>query len=149
MSNAINPQNAVYAILADSVYWDVRYGINPKTGMLDSLNSNWTPVPQGWKLIQQVSKSGNAWYQSNAFTARAYKNGNEIVIAIAGTNPKDFVGDMGANNALFTGLIQGKNGYALQAAVFYHEIKHKYPNADIKFTGQSRWWSCWNNGDIV
>lgn len=79
MSN-IN-QNAIYAILADSVYWDVRKG---GTKSDEQKTSNWTPVPTGWKLIHEVSNSGNTWYQSNAFTARAYQNGNEVVIAFAG-----------------------------------------------------------------
>lgn len=83
MSNTDVSKNAVYAILADSVYWDVReqYTDNGK-------GSNWTPVPSDWKLIHEVSKSGGSWSQSNAFTARAYQNGNEVVIAFAGTNPK-------------------------------------------------------------
>lgn len=137
MSN-IDPKAKIYAILADSVYWDVRESNYEKTK--DYSQSNWTPVPSDWKLIHEVSKSGGSWSQSNAFTARAYQNGNEVVIAFAGTNPADFVGDMGANTALFTGLLQGKDGYALQASMFYHEVKEiikNTPNATIKFAGHS------------
>lgn len=78
MSNTDVSKNAVYAILADSVYWDVRYGEND--GIIDQANSNWTPVPTGWELIKEVSGSGDIGRASNpdlaGFTARAYKNGN-------------------------------------------------------------------------
>lgn len=77
MSN-IN-QNAIYAILADSVYWDVRYGVK-EDKTLDQANSNWTPVPSDWKLIAEMSGSGDVGRASNpdlaGFTARAYKNSN-------------------------------------------------------------------------
>ncbi|WP_352259860.1 hypothetical protein [Psychrobacter sp. TB55-MNA-CIBAN-0194] len=49
MSNLTNQQKATYALLADNVYWDVRYGYddtNPTDK--DFTNSNWTPVPEGW-----------------------------------------------------------------------------------------------------
>lgn len=53
MSNSINQQNAIYAILADSVYWDVRYGVK-EDKTLDQANSNWTPIPNGWELLEEL-----------------------------------------------------------------------------------------------
>lgn len=52
MSNTDVSKNAIYAILADSVYWDVRERYT------DNGDSNWTPVPQGWQLIHEVNGSG-------------------------------------------------------------------------------------------
>jgi hypothetical protein len=46
MSDLTNEQKAVYALLADNVYWDVRYGKDKNAN--DFTNSNWTPVPDGW-----------------------------------------------------------------------------------------------------
>ena len=80
MSNLTNAEKAVYAILADSVYWDVRTGgVKPD----EQKRSNWTPVPKGWKLIAQESHSGQGVLNINGFTARAYKNDStsEVVIA--------------------------------------------------------------------
>ncbi len=65
MSNTDVSKNAVYAILADSVYWDVRYGEND--GIIDQANSNWTPIPSNWKLISELQD------KSSGFTARAFK----------------------------------------------------------------------------
>lgn len=55
MSN--QDRNAVYAILADSVYWDVRR--DNKDNAPDGSNSNWTPVPNDWTIIHEMSGSGN------------------------------------------------------------------------------------------
>ncbi len=119
MSNLTNQQKATYAILADNAYWDVRNGFNisKTTGQKDFTNSNWTPVPEGWTVIDEVSGSGKEGAKQHpeleGFSARAYKNGNQIVIAYEGTDP---------------------------AAKFYHEIKHQFKdddNVEIKFTGHS------------
>ena len=48
MSDLTNQQKATYALLADNVYWDVRYGYDEKTD--DFTNANWTPVPEGWTV---------------------------------------------------------------------------------------------------
>ena len=80
MSNLSNQDKSIYAILADSVYWDVRK-YESKIG--ETLAPNWTPVPKGWKLIAQESHSGQGVLNINGFTARAYKNDStsEVVIA--------------------------------------------------------------------
>lgn len=80
MSNLSNEQKAIYAIyaiLADNVYWDVRKGFTEINGTDDFTNSNWTPVPDGWNLIAEQSGSGeNRKYfnGTEGFTARAYQN---------------------------------------------------------------------------
>ena len=98
MSNLTNEQKAMYAILADNVYWDVRKGFTEVGGTDDFTNSNWTPVPDGWTVIDEISGSGVegrvSHPQLEGFSARAFKNGNEIVIAYAGTDDKDKSGDM-------------------------------------------------------
>ena len=132
MSNLSNQDKSIYAILADSVYWDVRK-YESKIG--ETLAPNWTPVPKGWKLIAQESHSGQGVLNINGFTARAYKNDStsEVVIAFAGTEMKN-VGDWMNNASLGLGF---SNEQAAQAAIFYHEVKHKNPNARITFTGHS------------
>lgn len=58
-----NQEKAIYAILADNVYWDVRSnGDKDNTG--DFTNSNWTPVPDGWTVIGKYDVSGSGINQS-------------------------------------------------------------------------------------
>lgn len=87
MSNLTNQEKAIYAILADNVYWDVRNGFKDNGKTKDFTNSNWTPVPSDWKIIHEVSNSGSSILSvdslTNGFTARAFQKGNEIVIAFA------------------------------------------------------------------
>ena len=107
MSNSVKQNNAIYAILADSVYWDVRYG-QKKDGALDQQNFNWTPVPTGWKIVREESGSGDEGKKNNpqleGFTARAYKNGNNIIIAYAGTDAPDLSGDWKNNLSMGNGV---------------------------------------------
>ena len=45
---------ATYALLADNVYWDVRFGYEGEGSQNpDFTNSNWTPVPEGWAVLGQ------------------------------------------------------------------------------------------------
>lgn len=58
MSNLTNEQKAIYAILADNVYWDVRHsGYDRDTNTFK--DSNWTPVPDGWTVIGKYDQSGS------------------------------------------------------------------------------------------
>lgn len=137
MSNLTNEQKATYALLADNVYWDVRKGFTEVGGQDDFINSNWTPVPDGWRVIAEESWSGdNRTYRNGTegFTARAYQNGSQVIIAYAGTDPKDALGDW-ANN-----LEMGRGAMSTQAnlaAKFYHEVKAQTGSTDITFTGHS------------
>ena len=89
MSNLTNEQKAIYAILADNVYWDVRRGYETNdAGQKDFTNSNWTPVPEGWSALTNFDHYGSTQYSENnklfnGFSARVYqKEGtNEIVIS--------------------------------------------------------------------
>ena len=71
-----NQEKAIYALLADNVYWDVRSGgIKPD----EQGNSNWTPVPDGWRVIGKYDQSGSgSMRQTNpdldGFTARVFKS---------------------------------------------------------------------------
>ena len=90
MSNLTNEQKAIYALLADNVYWDVRKGFTEVGGTDDFTNSNWTPVPDGWTVIGKYDQSGSGSMRQtkpelDGFTARVFKSGNEIVISYAGT----------------------------------------------------------------
>ncbi|MDO5638215.1 MAG: hypothetical protein Q4G18_13355, partial [Myroides sp.] len=135
MSNSINQQNAIYAILADSIYWDIR-----KETTTNITGSNWTPIPSDWTLVEEMSGSGDKGKEDNpeyeGFTARAYQNGNKIVIAYAGTHDSDIKGDVKADLYLASGL---GNQQANLAALFYQQIvvDPKYKGTDIEFTGHS------------
>lgn len=96
MSNLTNQQKATYALLADNVYWDVRNsGYNRDEDKFEA--SNWTPVPDGWMVTDEISGSGLDGKVNNSeldgFTARAYQNAEtkEIIISVAGT--EDFTTD--------------------------------------------------------
>ena len=71
-----NQDKAIYALLADNVYWDVRSANNTGTKENpDFTNSNWTPVPDGWMVIGKYDQSGSgSMRQTNpdldGFTAR-------------------------------------------------------------------------------
>ena len=72
-----NEQKAIYALLADNVYWDVRCQYDKETK--DYTFSNWTPVPDGWTVIGKYDQSGSgSMRQTNpdldGFTARVFKS---------------------------------------------------------------------------
>ena len=139
MSNLTNQQKATYALLADNVYWDVRYGYDEKTD--DFTNSNWTPVPEGWMVIDEISGSGLEGKADNpelqGFTARVFENTatNEVVISFAGTQFDDYTGDWMSGNVNSTLGVASK--HLTQAAILYHKVLKENPTADIKFTGHS------------
>lgn len=56
MSNLSNEQKAIYAILADNVYWDVRKGYEEKNNTKNFTNSNWTPVPNGFSILTNTNQ---------------------------------------------------------------------------------------------
>ena len=146
MSNLTNEQKAIYALLADNVYWDVRHsGYDRDTNTFK--DSNWTPVPDGWTVIDEVSGSGEQGKANRpdleGFTARVFKNtdSGKIVIGFAGTEDftnspiwKGWSGDGKADASLGLGF---SNEQANQAALLYQKIRHENPNADISFTGHS------------
>lgn len=115
-----------YAALSATVYNNARGAGN----VIANLPFGW--VPKGY-----VTGTG-----LNGFTAGAYQNGSDIVIAFKGTdaaldslaNALGSAVDLAADLALAVGLgsIQ-----LSQAALFYQEVKAGNPSANITFTGHS------------
>jgi Ca2+-binding RTX toxin-like protein len=108
-----------YSVLSSYVYWNAR-GVKNRNPLPDQ---NWTEI-----AYTPTSISG--------FTAGAYQNGNDIVIAFKGT-------DLGLGSAadwilgnLAAGLGLG-GPQIFQAAMFYEQIKAQNPGANITFTGHS------------
>jgi Ca2+-binding RTX toxin-like protein len=101
-------------------------------------NKNKFPIPEGWSDFFHVP---NASFPTSAgFEALSFRNGNQIVIAYAGTYPKDISGDIATDLA----LAEGSNAQLIspaqqliQAAQYYLQIKAANPSADITFTGHS------------
>jgi Ca2+-binding RTX toxin-like protein len=104
-----------YSLLSTSVY--------PRTDV------NAAPLPQGW---EKIVVTGNE--SISGFSAGAYKNGNEIVIAYTGTNEKLVKDFVVANIPAGIGLISAQ---VIEAMIFYLEIKNANPDAKITFTGHS------------
>lgn len=101
-------------------------------------NENKFPVPEGWS---DFAHAPSASYPTSAgFEALSFRKDNQIVIAYAGTYPKDIDGDIATDLA----LAEGSNAQLLspaqqlvQAAQYYLQVKAANPNADITFTGHS------------
>jgi hypothetical protein len=91
------------------------------------------PVPEGWTEYSRWPADS-----ISGFEAVAYQKGTQIVIAYAGTYPKDIDGDIATDLA----LAEGSNAQLfspaqqlIQAAQYYLQVKAA--NADITFTGHS------------
>jgi len=96
---------------------------------------NWFPAGiNDWSEYFHVPSE--TYPTSSGFEAVSFQRDNEIVISFAGTDRKDFGGDMLANVGLYIGWgsIQLK-----QAAAYYLEVKATNPDPDavITFTGHS------------
>ena len=86
---------------------------------------------QGWNTLHEFDNSS----QNKDFDARVYKRGNRIVIAFAGS-------DVGRKNDLRNdyNIMLKKASIPSQfgdAERLYNQVKSKYPNANIEFTGYS------------
>jgi len=95
---------------------------------------NWFPVPNGWTEIENSHKEN----PSSGFEATAFRNlaTDEIVISFAGTGP----GFVLTSKDWWTNfeLTKGECVQQLRdAAAYYMDIKKKYANAAITFTGHS------------
>lgn len=114
-----------YAALSAYIYRDARG------------TDNRNPLPSNWSQIDYSPGGG-----LNGFTAGAYKNGTDIVIAFKGTdtslsgliNAAGTVADVTADLALGAGL---GSTQLFQAALFYQQVKSANPDANITFTGHS------------
>ncbi len=86
---------------------------------------------QGCHTLHEFDNSS----QNKDFDARVYKQGNKVVIAFAGTNmhsKNDKVNDIAILNPL--NHIPSQFG---DAERLYNQVRTKYPNANIEFTGYS------------
>ena len=107
-----------YALLAGDSYYDTRNEVNR------------FPVPQDWILLSRIPEN-----KSSGFEASAYKNGTEVVISFAGTDPSDFTGDIFTDLALATGALCDQ---LRQAAEYYLAVKASMPvGTKITLTGHS------------
>ena len=114
-----------YAALSAAVYQNARG------------DGNVLSLPIGWDVVSYVPGGG-----LNGFTAGAYKNGTDIVIAFKGTdtslngliNAAGSAVDVTADLALAAGL---GSTQLFQAALFYQQVKSANPGANITFTGHS------------
>lgn len=114
-----------YAALSAAVYQNARG------------DGNVLSLPIGWGVVGYVPGGG-----LNGFTAEAYKNGTDIVIAFKGTdtslsgltNAAGTAADGIADLALGAGL---GSTQLFQAALFYQQVKAANPGANITFTGHS------------
>ncbi len=109
-----------YAALSAIVYNDVR-------GQFNKLPD----PPPGWSQILYDSNPG--------FTAGAYKNGNDIVIALKGSDAPALDWNTPAD-WIFTNLQAGiglGSSQLVNGALFYEAVKAANPGANITFTGHS------------
>ena len=96
------------------------------------------PIPSGWELIKLTSNSGVN--NATGFLARAYRQGNEVVVSYAGTTFED--GLKGLELDFRNGNLPAASGLTLAAQVvdaarFYLDVRKTYPGADVSFTGHS------------
>ena len=114
-----------YALMAANSY-------AVKDTVTSSINE--IPVTSDWTAIKDGRND------SSGFTARAYQNGNQIVIAYTGTTFESFGNDVGdwLTNA-FSGSGIGLTQQIVDAAKFYLDIRNNplCASAAISFTGHS------------
>lgn len=84
---------------------------------------------QGWETLNEFDNSS----KNKDFNAKVYKQGNRIVISIAGTNMES-KNDINNDRAIFLNHIPSQYG---DAERLYNQVKAKYPNAQIESTGYS------------
>ena len=84
---------------------------------------------QGWETLNEFNNSS----KNKDFNAKVYKQGNRIVISIAGTN-MDSKNDINNDRAIFLNHIPSQYG---DVERLYNQVKTKYPNAKIESTGYS------------
>src|SRR3954465_7338895 len=117
----------VYAALSARAYYDAR----------GPLNQN--PLPRNWFQLSYESEIVNG-VPAAGLTIGAFSDGNEIVIAIKGTdfligsNTGATVGDFLADAGLGLGL---GSEQVRQAALFYAKVRAQNPGIPITFTGHS------------
>ena len=79
---------------------------------------------KGWETLNEFDNSS----KNKDFNAKVYKQGNRIVISIAGTN-MDSKNDINNDRAIFLNHIPSQYG---DAERLYNQVKAKYPNTQIE-----------------
>ncbi|MFN8909152.1 MAG: lipase family protein, partial [Betaproteobacteria bacterium] len=123
------PTETEYILFAANAYSASRAVVNEKNDI---------PIPSGWELIKLTSNSGVN--NATGFLARAYRQGNEVVVSYAGTTFED--GLKGLELDFRNGNLPAASGLTLAAQVvdaarFYLDVRKTYPGADVSFTGHS------------
>lgn len=115
-----------YALMAGRAYQTTRALINQ------------FPFPTGWFEFFHVPDASSTFQAASGFEAVSFRRstatGTEIVIAYAGTDPGDLLGDIAADIGLATGI---GSVQLLQAAEYYLQVRAANPTATITFTGHS------------
>lgn len=89
------------------------------------------PIPEGWEAVRDSHFND----PSTGFEAVAFQKGIEVVISYAGTDPKDFSGDILADLALAAGMLSDQ---LCQAADYYLAVKASMPvGTKITLVGHS------------
>ena len=116
-----------YALLSANVYGDSNAVRKPQ---------NVLPIPDGWTPLpiapSDVLPSGST---STGFMARAYQNGNDIIVSYAGTTDEDTLDWLNGNVPAATAVTLAPQ--VLEAACFYLDVLAAHPGANITFTGHS------------
>ena len=114
-----------YAALSARVYRDARG------------RTNTNPLPPGWNEIAYTSDLGNG-PSTNGFSGGAYQKGNEIVIAVKGTDfgsrTKAMIEDLLSDISLGIGF---GSAQLYEAALLYQRVRRDHPGANITFSGHS------------
>ncbi|MGH9959246.1 MAG: lipase family protein, partial [Pyrinomonadaceae bacterium] len=116
-----------YALMAANVY-----------SALDTVRSeqNTIPLSEGWQIAKWADGQDiSSVNRGTGFMARAYQNGNEIVISYCGTTDENGLDWLRGNIPAAIGAPLAAQ--IRDAAKFYLDVKRANPNAVISFTGHS------------
>lgn len=121
------PSDLHYALFAANSY--AASATPPDVGEPNTL-----PLPAGWSVVAQRDDP------LTGFTARAYTDGSEIVVAYAGTSATGSLLQQG-RDWLFGNISAGTGAtasmQAIQAAKLYLDMAAAHPGKAISFTGHS------------
>lgn len=96
---------------------------------------NRLPLPDGWEALPDVpagTQSNGA--TSYGFMAGAFRRGNDIVVSYCGTTPGALDWIFGNVPAATAAVLAPQ---ILEAARYYLDVRARYPQANISFTGHS------------
>lgn len=126
------PTETEYVLFAANAY-------SASRAVVDKRND--IPIPSGWKALDRELNelTGNSGVNNaTGFLARAYRQGNEVVVSYGGTTFEPGMASLDWTN----GNLPAASGLTLAAQVvdaarFYLDVRKTYPGADVSFTGHS------------